>query len=76
MAALVLAPPYGHGPAGRQHGSSVKQPNRLERKRIEREEREKIEQAVQSSLAELSEEHREEITEAVSDTNTYLLLNF
>jgi histone H3/H4 len=75
MSALVNAPHYGHGPTGRQH--TLKQQHldadRLKRERIAREEeRERIEQAAQSSLAELSEEHREEITEAVSDTKTLM----
>lgn len=52
-------------------GSSAKTQQRLEAERIERErkareDRERMEQAAQNSLAELSEEQREEITEAVS----------
>lgn len=39
---------------------------RLERERKAREEKERMEQAGQNSLAELSEEQREEISEAVS----------
>jgi hypothetical protein len=68
------------GPSGTQNtfstpaagfGSSAKQQQRLEADRLElkrkaQEERERMEQAGQNSLAELSEEQREEITEAVS----------
>ncbi|KAF2277161.1 EF-hand [Westerdykella ornata] len=51
------------------YGSSAKTQQRLEAERLERErkvreERERLEQAGQNSLAELSEEQREEITEA------------
>lgn len=67
------------GPSGAQntfttpaapYGSSAKTQQRLEAERLERErkmreERERLEQAGQNSLAELSEEQREEITEAV-----------
>lgn len=53
------------------YGASAKTQQRLEAERLERErkareERERMEQAGQNSLAELSEEQREEITEAVS----------
>jgi hypothetical protein len=67
------------GPSGAQNtfstpaagfGSNAKTQQRLEAERLERErkareERERMEQAGQNSLAELSEEQREEITEAV-----------
>lgn len=67
------------GPSGAQtfnppaagFGSNAKTQQRLEAERLDRErktreERERMEQAGQNSLAELSEEQREEITEAVS----------
>ena len=54
------------------YGSNAKTQQRIEAERMERdrrlrEERERMEQAGQNSLAELGEEQREEITEAVSD---------
>jgi centrin-3 len=59
-------------PAG-GFGSTAKTQQRLEAERLERErkareERERMEQAGQNSLNELTEEQREEITEAVSTT--------
>lgn len=58
-------------PAGGGFASSAKQQQRIESERLERErkareDRARMEAAGQNSLAELSEEQREEITEAVS----------
>jgi hypothetical protein len=58
-------------------GAAAKSQQRLEAERLERErklreERERMEQAGQNSLAELSEEQREEITEAVSPYSSLL----
>lgn len=63
--------PYNPAPA---FGANAKTQQRLEAERLDRErkmreERERLEQAGQDSLAQLTEEQREEITEAVSDCN-------
>lgn len=61
--------PYGTPAAGFTSNAKNQQrldSERLERERRLREERDKMEAAGQNSLAELSEEQREEISEAVS----------
>ncbi|KAF2659872.1 hypothetical protein K491DRAFT_675159 [Lophiostoma macrostomum CBS 122681] len=74
------------GPSGAQnsfntpaaaYGSNAKTQQRIEAERMERdrrlrEERERMEQAGQNSLAELGEEQREEINEAVSEAREHV----